>query len=310
MSRSAGLVLGVLAEAVVGDPRRRHPVAAFGSCASAVEGRVYGDTVARGAGFTAAAVAPVVALGVAAELVGRRHPVAHTLLPAAATWAALGARSLVVEGTVMASRLENDDLAAARAQLPNLCGRSPDALDAGELGRATVESLAENTNDAVVCTLFSGALFGVPGMLAHRAVNTLDAMVGHRSDRYARFGTASAVLDDVLAWLPARITGGLACLLAPLVRGPASTAWTTMHRDARDHPSPNGGWCEAAWSGALGVRLGGANTYGDRVEVRGALGEPDAPRPGASEVRRAAELVGWVTAAAGVLAALGTRRKR
>lgn len=302
--RTTGIVLGVLADAVFGDPVRHHPVAWFGAWASRVEHLLYADDVDRGALFTAATVAPVLTVGVAAESLSRRHPIAHTLVTAVATWAALGARSLVVEGRTMADRLAADDLAGARAQLPHLCGRSPDHLDAPELARATVESLAENANDAVVCTLFWGALLGIPGVLAHRAVNTLDAMVGHRSTRYARFGRASARLDDALAWLPARLTGVLACAAAPLVGGSARTAGRTMVRDHADHPSPNGGWCEAAWAGALGVRLGGANTYGDRVEVRGTLGDPDAPLPDATAVRRASALVGWVTALGATLTLL------
>lgn len=294
-ARALGLVLGVAADAAFGDPARWHPVAGFGRWAGAIERLCYGNTVARGVAFAAASVVPVVALGAAVERAGAGRPVVRVLTTAAATWVALGARQLREAGVAMAGRLDAGDLAGARAQLPRLCGRAPDALDAAELGRATVESLAENANDAIVSPLLWGAVAGVPGLLAHRAVNTLDAMVGHRSPRYARFGTAAARLDDAMAYVPARVTGALACLAAPLVGGDAARSWRTMRRDHADHPSPNGGWCEAAWAGALGVRLGGANTYGDRVEVRGTLGEPDAPRPDAAAVRRAASLVGWVT---------------
>lgn len=307
MSRLLGMTLGVLADAIFGDPKTHHPVAGFGAVASRMERAVYADSTARGACYTVATIALVATVGVTAERASRRLPLAHTLVTAAATWAALGARSLVTEGTVMADRLESGNLDAARAQLPNLCGRRPDDLDATELARATVESLAENTNDAVVCTLFWGAVAGVPGILVHRAVNTLDAMVGHRNTRYARFGTASARLDDALAWLPARLTGILACVVAPLAGGgSASGAFRALRRDHANHPSPNGGWCESAWAGALGIRLGGTNVYGDRVEVRGTLGDPDAHRPDAQAVRRASALVGSVTAAAAILVALAT----
>lgn len=314
MSRALGLVLGAAADAVLGDPRRGHPVAAFGTWATAVERQLYADSLARGAAFTAAALAPVLAGGVAAERLTRRHPIAHTLVTAVVTWACLGARSLAHEGHVMADRLAAGDLDAARAQLPHLCGRSPDGMSADDLGRATVESLAENTNDAVVATLCWGAVAGIPGMMTHRAANTLDAMVGYRNARYARFGTASARLDDLLGWASARLTGALACAVAPLAEGITPRAIRTMLRDATEHPSPNGGWCEAAWAGALGVRLGGANTYGERVEVRGTLGDPDWPRPDGATVRRAATLVSAVTAAATALgasiAALIARRSR
>ncbi len=298
MSRLLGITMGVGLDALLGDPRHHHPVAWFGTWASVVEGRLHADSRTRGVGYTALTLAPVMAVGVAAESATRRHPLAHTVATAMATWACLGAQSLAREGHTMADRLAAGDLEAARGQLPSLCGRSPGGMDADDLGRATVESLAENTNDAVVSTLFWGAVAGIPGLVLHRAVNTLDAMVGHRSPRYVRFGTASARIDDVLGWVPARLTGALACAVAPLVGGSPTRAWRTMRRDAHDHPSPNGGWCEAAWAGALGVRLGGTNTYGDRVEVRGTLGDPGAPRPDSTAVRRAASLVGWVTAAA------------
>jgi len=300
------MALGVLADAVFGDPKSHHPVAGFGAVASRIERALYADSTTRGASYTGVTIALVASVGVAAERASRRLPLAHTLVTAAATWAALGARSLVTEGTVMADRLGSGDLEGARAQFPNLCGRRPDDLDASELARATVESLAENANDAVVCTLFWGAVAGVPGILVHRAVNTLDAMVGHRNTRYARFGTASARLDDALAWIPARLTGILACLVAPLAGGSAPGAFRALRRDHANHPSPNGGWCESAWAGALGVRLGGTNVYGDRIEVRGTLGDADAPRPDAQAVRRASALVGWVTAAAAALAVLAT----
>ena len=158
----------------------------------------------------------------------------------------------------------------------------------------------EEPFDAVVCSLLWGAAFGLPGLLGHRAVNTLDAMVGHRSARYARFGTASARCDDVLGLVPARATGALACLLAPLVGGSSGRAWRVMWRDHAAHPSPNGGWPESAWAGSLGVRLGGVNDYAGRVEERPTLG--DGGLPTAHDVRRAARLVPLVSWTSAVLA--------
>ncbi|HJE51963.1 MAG TPA: cobalamin biosynthesis protein [Tessaracoccus flavescens] len=307
-TRALGIALGVAADAVLGDPTQHHPVAWFGTWASAVERRTYADDTARGAAFTAAAVAPVIALGVVAERATRRHAVLHIAATAVATWAVLGARSLSQEGEAMADHLDADDLAAARERITHLCGRDPEQLDEPELARAAVESMAENTADAAVASLFWGAAAGIPGMLAHRAVNTLDAMVGHLNPRYRHFGTASARLDDALDYLPARATGALAAALAPAVGGSTATTWRILRRDARKHPSPNGGWCEAAWAGALGVQLGGTNVYASRVEERGLLG--DGPRPGAAEVRKAARLVTLVTAtAAGIVAALHWRKR-
>lgn len=296
ISRAAGLTLGILADAALGDPQTHHPVAWFGTWATAVEQRLYADDTAAGAVHLAACVAPVVALGAAAERASRRHPLAHTLATAVATWAVVGACSLSREGSTMAARLDDADLDGARNQLCHLCSREPDGMTAADLARATVESMAENTNDAVVAPLLWGATLGIPGLLAHRAVNTLDAMVGHLNPRYRHFGTASALTDDAMAWLSARATGLLACATAPAVGGDATRAWRTMLRDHADHPSPNGGWCESAWAGALGVQLGGVNVYHGRTETRGLLG--DGPRPDAGGVAAAARLVTVVTAAA------------
>lgn len=295
LSRAVGIGLAVVADQLLGDPRRYHPVAWFGSWASRVEKPLYADDRSNGAAYVAAAVAPVALVGIVLERATRRHATAHAAATALTTWAVLGARSLAREGELMADRLEDSDLDGARSRLGNLCGRDPSSLDGPELARAAVESMAENTADAAVASLFWGAVAGIPGMVVHRCLNTLDAMVGHRNDRYRRFGTAAARLDDAADWLPARITGAMACLLAPLVGGRAGDAWRIMHRDARDHPSPNGGWCEAAWAGALGVQLGGRNVYFSRVEERGLLG--DGPRPTARELRRASRLVTAVTVA-------------
>lgn len=302
IARAAGLALGVLADRVFADPRRGHPVAWFGRASGKLEKRTYADSTSRGALHVAACLVPLAAAGVAIERTTRSRPVLHALTTAVTTWAVLGAASLEREGNVMADLLEAEDVPGARERITHLCGRDPDALDQAELARAAIESMAENTSDAAVASLWWGAVAGVPGLLVHRGANTLDAMIGHRNARYRRFGTAAARFDDAVNLLPARLTGALACALAPAVGGSARRAWRVMWRDHADHPSPNGGWCEAAWAGALGVQLGGRNVYyGSRVEDRGLLG--DGPRPGTATVRPAARLVGRVTAAATVLAA-------
>ncbi|MET8144439.1 cobalamin biosynthesis protein [Sphaerisporangium sp. NPDC005288] len=236
-----------------------------------------------------------------------------TALTALATWAVLGGTTLGREGAYMARALEADDLVAARDRLPHLCGRDPSGLSADELARATVESIAENTSDAVVAPLVWGAVAGVPGLLAYRAINTLDAMVGHRSERYERFGWAAARLDDVANYVPARITGALACVLAPLVGGSPRRAAAVLRRDGGRHPSPNSGRCEAAFAGALGVRLGGRNVYAGRVEHRPVLGDGRDPRVG--DIARSVRLARAVNLAAAGLAVtaawtLGRGRRR
>ncbi|TDC76500.1 adenosylcobinamide-phosphate synthase CbiB, partial [Actinomadura sp. 7K507] len=198
--------------------------------------------------------------------------------------------SLGREGLVMARMLERGDLEAARGRLSHLCARDPRGLDAGGLARAVVESVAENTSDASIAPLVWGAVAGVPGLLVYRAVNTLDAMVGYRNPRYERFGWAAARLDDVANWVPARVTGGLVAVCSG--RG----AWRVLVRDGGNHPSPNAGRCEAAFAGALGVRLGGVNEYGGRVERRPEMGDGRAPE--VRDIRRAVGLSAAVTFAA------------
>ncbi|MGC5020585.1 cobalamin biosynthesis protein [Micromonospora sp. DT47] len=301
VANAAGLLAGYALDSLLGDPRRWHPVAGFGRAAGALERRVYRPDRAAGAVFTTVAVGVPVLLGAAATVATRRHPVARAALMAAGTWTVLGGRTLRHEAGVMGKALRRGDLPAARLRLGHLCGRDPSALNEAELARATVESVAENTSDAVVAPLLWGGLAGLPGLLGYRAANTLDAMVGHRSPRYARFGTPSARLDDVLNLVPARLTGLLTIAVAPAVQGDRARAWRVWRRDRNDHPSPNAGQCEAAMAGALGVRLGGRNVYFGRSEVRPFLG--DGPRPEARHLKRAARVSGAVGLAALGLAA-------
>ncbi|MEU7888672.1 cobalamin biosynthesis protein [Microbispora bryophytorum] len=307
----AGLLAGAAIDAAVGDPRRGHPVAVFGSSAAALEKRIYRDSRLAGLAYTTVCVGAATAAGLLAERMTRARPIARTAVTAAATWAVLGGTTLGREGTLMAHSLQEGDLAAARARLPHLCGRDPSGLDAAELARGTVESIAENTSDAVVAPLVWGAVFGVPGLLGYRAVNTLDAMVGHRSPRYERFGWASARLDDVANYVPARLTALLTVGLAGLAGGSPRRAAAVLARDGHRHPSPNSGRCEAAFAGALGVRLGGANDYGGRVERRPELG--DGPRPAVADIPRSVRLaraVSYASVGLAVAARLALTRSR
>ena len=285
-------------------------MAGFGRVAAALREVAYADSRPVGAAYTAVLVGGAAGVGVWAERVGRRNPVLGVGLTAAATWAVLGGSSLRREAAMIGAALEAGDLAAARERLPHLCGRDPSGLDGEQIARAVVESVAENTSDAVVAPLLWGAAAGIPGLLAYRAANTLDAMVGYKNQRYLRFGWASARLDDAMNLLPARFTGAATVAAAPLVGGDPIRTLRTLRRDGAAHPSPNAGRCEAAAAGALGVRLGGTNTYGDVVEHRPSMGSGRAPRIG--DIRRAAKLsaaVGAVSVlAAARLARLAARR--
>jgi adenosylcobinamide-phosphate synthase len=294
--RVAGLALGFLADAAWGDPPRFHPVAGFGRLATAVEAHGYADRRGAGIRHVGALVGGAYAAGVLVERAARRRWSLELLGTATATWAVLGGRSLRREAVVVAAQLGAGDLPAARARIRTLVGRDTAALSTEEVARAAVESVAENTADAVVAPLFWGAVAGVPGLLGYRAVNTLDAMIGHRSPRYLRFGWAAARLDDVANWLPARLAGLLTVATAPFVAGSPRKAWQAWRRDARQHPSPNAGVVEAAFAGALGVRLGGSNVYGGNVEDRGVLGNGRPVDMG--DIGRAVRLSRLVSAAA------------
>jgi adenosylcobinamide-phosphate synthase len=298
---AAGLAGGVLADAILGDPRRGHPVALFGRAATAIEQAVYADERPRGVAFTASSVALATAPLLAAARLSRRRPSSDIALTAVTTWAVTGARSLTAEAGRIGRALESGDLDGARRMLPSLCGRDPQYLDKAGLARAVVESVAENSSDAIVAPLLWGALAGPAGLAGYRAVNTLDAMAGHHSPRYERFGWASARLDDVANWGPARVTALLTAACAPVVGGRSAETWRTAREYADRHPSPNAGWCEAAFAGALGVRLGGRLSYAGRAEHRPELGTGRVPEP--ADVPRAVRLCRTVTATATAFAA-------
>lgn len=301
-ARAVGLLLGVAADAAFGDPPRYHPVAAFGRLAGRTERAWYTEHELAGVIYTGALVGAAAAAGGLLERAGRGRAVLQTAATALATWVALGAASLAEEGAAMARALDAGDLDSARSRLPHLCGRDPASLDLAGIARASVESIAENTSDAVVAPLIWGAVAGVPGLLAYRAVNTLDAMVGYRSPRYRRFGWAAARLDDVANLLPSRATAGLTTLCAPLVGGSARSAWEAWRRDAAGHPSPNAGQVEAAFAGALEVRLGGRTQYRHGIEQRPVMGHGRTPDAG--DLTRGVELSRVIGLAAAALAAL------
>ncbi len=284
MTPFLGLTAGFVADRIWGDPSRWHPVSGFGRTAAALERLTYADRRLDG-------VVHVCILVGGAAVLGSRTPVAL------ATWAVLGGRSLDREAEAVQRLLEAGDLPAARQRLTHLVGRDTRDLDVAGIARAVIESVAENTSDAVVAPLVWGALLGTPGLLAYRAANTLDAMIGHRSPRYERFGWAAARLDDLLNLPGSRLTAALAVLLGDNHRA----SWTTWRRDAGGHPSPNAGPVEAAFAGALGVRLGGVNVYAGRVEDRHVLG--DGRAPDAHDITRARRLAGRVGLGALVLIA-------
>jgi adenosylcobinamide-phosphate synthase len=233
----------------------------------------YADS--RASGITYAATG--VAVGAVAGLAARST--------ALVVGTAAAGRMLRTTATDVKAQLDAGDLDGARAALPSLVGRDPTMLDESGVAAAVVESVAENTVDAVVAPALWGAAGGPIGAAAFRAVNTMDAMIGHRSPRYARFGWGSARLDDAAAFVPARVTALLVAVARP--RRWRAVCHAVTH-DARSHPSPNAGVAEAAFAGALGVQLGGPLRYGDRHEARPLLGAGPRPRP--ADIDRAVRL--------------------
>ncbi|MBJ7340558.1 cobalamin biosynthesis protein [Mycolicibacterium sp.] len=303
--RAVGLAAGYLADVLLADPRRGHPVAAFGTVASALERITYSDGRLTGVTHTGMLLGGLAALGLATDrAAARRGPAWTAMTTAIATFVVLGGTSLARTGAEMAARLERDDLEGARVLVPSLCGRDPASLDDAGIARATVESVAENTSDASVAPLWWGAFGGVTGLLVYRGANTLDAMIGHRSPRYTRFGWAAARFDDFANYLPARATGILIAACAPVVGGSPREAWTAWRRDAARHPSPNAGVVEAAFAGALDVRLGGPTQYSHRLEIRPTLGR--GRTPGVHDIARSVRLSRAVQAAAAGAAVLAT----
>jgi adenosylcobinamide-phosphate synthase len=252
--RALGASLGLLADRAIGEPRTEpHPIALLGDLLVRAERLMWRPARTAGVAYAAAGIS----VGVTAGALVR-----STL---AATYVSTSGRMLGDSAREAARALERDDLDHARALLPTLVGRDPSSLDADEIARAVVESVAENTVDAVVAPALWGAVAGAPGALGHRALNTLDSLVGHRNERYEQFGWASARADDVAAWIPARAT---ALLVAAARPARAADVYRIVRRDAAAHPSPNAGVAEAAYAAALDLRLGGTNRYGDRLEDR------------------------------------------
>lgn len=267
---AAGLLLDRLARE---PPARSHPVAWFGRAMESLEERLWADSRMRGVVYAAVGVA----IGALAGRLMRSVTAAVTLTVAG--------RELRRVATCVGEAAAGSDLARARAELPALVGRDPSALDASGVAAAVIESVGENSVDAVLAPAFWAVVAGAPGALAYRAINTMDAMVGHRNERYGRFGWAAARLDDIANYLPARIFAALVAVVAP---ERARVVLQTVRRDAPAHPSPNAGVAEAAVAAVLGRQLGGPLRYGPTVENRPLLG--DGPRPAPADVARAVRL--------------------
>jgi adenosylcobinamide-phosphate synthase len=288
------LLLGAfLLDLLIGDPRWiPHPVVVIGHVILRTESllrRLFQPSKERIAGVILAAVVVLLAAFVAMVLSRLLLSVSHGFLMALATllFVYLASTTLALRSLVSAARdvlraLDHGDISGARNKLAMIVGRDTENLAEESIVRATIETIAENLSDGFIAPLFYLSVGGLPLALAYKAVNTLDSMVGYKNDRYLRLGWASARLDDVANYIPARLTGAAIVISAFLFYLPngfkagwqrAAQSLTTMRRDGRNHTSPNSGISEAAMAGALGIRLGGASSYGGVVVEKPYIGE-------------------------------------
>jgi adenosylcobinamide-phosphate synthase len=289
----APLLLALLLDAAIGDPAGLyrflpHPVALLGRAVAALD-RALNRATASDAARRGLGAAAIALLAGAAFLLGLaiHRPLAELpygwCLEALVMSAFLAQRSLHLHVRAVADGLERGGIQGGRAAVRHIVGRDPESLDEAGVARAALESLAENFSDGATAPLFWGALLGLPGLLAYKAINTADSMIGHRTDRHRAFGWAAARLDDLVNLVPARLSGAILALASVSRLEPA---WAAMRRDAPKHRSPNAGWPEAAMAGALGLAIAGPRRYRGVEVADHWMGEGGRADIGPAEIRR------------------------
>lgn len=279
---SAALVIGFFIDFVVGDPRALpHPVVGIGKLISLCEKHLRrgdGGDLGRGA-LTVVIVAGLSTALPAALLLAawRVHPLVYLALASLMSFQLIAARDLVRESRAVETALETGDTALARRAVSMIVGRDTDALDDAGICRATVETVAENTSDGVIAPLFWMSLFGPAGGFFYKAVNTMDSMIGYKSEKYLLYGRAAAKLDDAVNFLPSRLSALLMLLVCPLLGLDAKNALRVFRRDRHKHESPNSAQTESVCAGALGVELAGDASYGGILHKKPRLGDPLRP---------------------------------
>ncbi len=295
------LVLALLLDKYFGEPRRFHPLVGFGKLANTIEKQFYGtDSLAnnqrRLRGILALALA-VLPLSLITSIVYLPTPL-QLLFEIFVLYFAIGANSLETHAHRIIEPLKNNDLHSARKNIAMIVSRDTSKMQQPEIIRATVESVLENGNDAIFAAIFWYLLAGIPGVLAYRLINTLDAMWGYRNQRYRYFGWAAARLDDVINWLPARL-----CALTYALLGNWELALRSWRHQAAKWDSPNAGPVIAAGAGALGVSLGGEAIYGGLVHHRPVVG--NGPEPKLADIAKSIHLINRGIIVWLIIAALG-----
>lgn len=271
--------LALLLDLALGDPRwLPHPVVLMGRLITTLE-----TVLRRRVPFERAAGVLLLIVTVACAMTATWlvlrcaayfHPIAGFLAAVILSSTCLAARSLHRESALVADALVRGDITAARRNLSYIVGRDTDSLEEGEIWRALVETVAENSSDAIIAPLFWLTLGGPVTAMGFKAVSTLDSMVGYKNEHYLRLGWASARMDDLMNFIPARLTALLIIVSAPLAGLSLRNSWAVTLRDRLKHPSPNSAHPEAAAAGALGVRLGGEASYGGQPGWKEYLGDP------------------------------------
>lgn len=278
----AMLASALLLDLALGDPRwLPHPVVLIGRLINALDSILNRITSHKRSAGILLLLVTTGSAGTAAWMLIRGsqwlHPLAGFLASACISYACLATRSLHRESALVADALAAGNIAEARSKLSYIVGRDTADLDESGIWRALIETVAENTSDGIIAPLFWLTLTGPVGGLVYKAVSTLDSMVGYKSERYLQFGWASARMDDLLNFIPARLTALLMILAAPLAGLSPKGALSVVLRDRLKHPSPNSGHPEAAAAGALGVRLGGPARYEGIPSWKEYIGTPLAP---------------------------------
>ncbi len=271
----------------IGDPKSRfHPVALMGNLISFLEKLLYkkemGNTGKLICGGVLVVIVMVISYYIGVFLLicvyhirdAMNWPYLDTILTGFFLSFTISPKSLAEAAREIYLFLMNDDIKSARKALSFIVGRDTENLDGGEITRGVVETVAENTVDGIISPLFFFILGGLPLAICYRAANTMDSMLGYKNERYLFFGRAAAKFDDVLNYIPARITGLLFVISASFLNLDSQNALKIMKRDAVKHPSPNGGYAEASVAGALHIRLGGENSYFGKKTFRAYMGDP------------------------------------
>ncbi|MBB6447693.1 adenosylcobinamide-phosphate synthase CbiB [Bacillus benzoevorans] len=278
MQHLFAITMAFVIDFFIGDPPSwPHPVKWIGALIARLEKRWNKGKHQKGKGvlmlFVVLSIVLVLSWS-ACFLAYKIHPLAGIAVESILIATTMARKSLRDAAMEVYQPLEQDDLHEARKKLSYIVGRDTADLDESEIVRGTVETVAENTSDGVTAPMFWAFIGGAPLALLYRAVNTCDSMVGYKNERFAQFGWASARMDDVANWIPSRLTGFVMLLVNHPRKTTARAAWRILFRDAKKHPSPNSGWCEAAAAALLGVQLGGRNTYKGMVSNRALMGDP------------------------------------